>query len=72
MSYQCPVCNKVAKTPIDLVRHMMGRGDKDHREWISTRGFDYAKMLTEQAISFGGAEYKRFAEALEKETEIKE
>jgi hypothetical protein len=70
MSYRCPVCAKISPTPIDLVRHMMGRGDKDHREWINGKGFDYSKMLTEQALSFGGKEYKRFAEALEKETKV--
>lgn len=70
MSYQCPVCNKVSSSPRDLVRHMMGRGDKDHREWIDSRGFNYSKMLYEQSMSFGGEEYTRFAEALEKETEV--
>lgn len=72
MSYQCPVCNKISPSAPDLVRHMMGRGDKDHKNWINVKGFDYSKMLTEQAISFGGAEYKRFAEVLEKETEVQE
>jgi hypothetical protein len=70
MSYKCPVCQKISSSPLDLVRHMMGRGDKAHRDWISSRGFDYAKMLTEQAQSFGGTEYKRFAEVLGKETKV--
>ena len=70
MSYKCPVCNKISPTPRDLVRHIMGRGDKAHRDWINTKGFNYSKMLAEQVQAFGGAEYKRFAEVLEKETKI--
>ena len=70
MKYQCPVCIKVSPSALDLVRHMMGRGDKTHREWIETKGFNYSKMLIEQAQAFGGAEYKRFAEVLETEAKI--
>ena len=28
-SYKCPVCIKVSNTPLDLARHMIGRGDKE-------------------------------------------
>ena len=48
MSYHCPVCNKVSPTSMDLVRHMMGRGDNVHREWINTKGFNYSGMLAAQ------------------------
>ena len=70
MSYHCPVCNKVTSTSMNLVRHMMGRGDKVHTDWINTRGFNYSDLLASQLQSFGGEEYKRLAEVLEKETEV--
>jgi hypothetical protein len=50
---------------------MLGRGDRDHREWITSKGFSYSKMVVEQAMSFGGEEYKRFADALEEECGMK-
>lgn len=68
MKYKCPVCSKITNSSLDLVRHMMGRGDKEHRDWIMTKGFNYSTMLMEQAQSFGGMEYKRFAQVLEAET----
>ena len=70
MSYHCPVFNKVTSTSMNLVRHMMGRGDKVHTDWINTRGFNYSDLLASQLQSFGGEEYKRLAEVLEKETEV--
>ena len=70
MRYQCPVCNKVAPTSRDLVRHMMGRGDAVHREWLGSRGFNYAEMLATQFQSFGSTEYKRLAEVVESEAKV--
>ena len=72
MSYHCPVCNKVSSTSMDLVRHMMGRGDKVHTGWINTKGFNYSALLAAQVQSFGGDEYKRLAKVVEKETEVTE
>ena len=72
MSYKCPVCNKISPTSIDLVRHMMGRGDNAHREWINTKGFNYSGMLAAQFRSFGNEQYKRLAEALENETKVED
>ena len=71
MSYHCPVCNKVSRTSADLVRHMMGRGDNVHRDWINTKGFKYPEMLAAQFQSFGSEEYKRLAQVLEKEPNVK-
>lgn len=71
MGYHCPVCNKVSRTSIDLVRHMMGRGDNVHRDWISSKGFNYAEMLASQFQSFGSGEYQRLAEVLEDEPQVK-
>ena len=72
MSYHCPVCNKVSSSALDLARHMIGRGDKVHRDWINGKGFKYSELLTMQCKSFGGEGYKKLAETLEKETLIKE
>lgn len=70
MNYHCPVCNKISKTPMDLVRHIMGRGDRAHTDWINTKGFNYSEMLAAQFQSFGGVEYQRLAEVLESETKV--
>jgi hypothetical protein len=71
MGYHCPVCNKVSRTSADLVRHMMGRGDNVHRDWIQAKGFNYADMLASQFQSFGSEEYKRLAQALENEPTVR-
>ncbi len=57
-SYKCPVCIKVSTTPLDLARHMIGRGDKEHRDWIASKGFKYSELLTMQLSSFGGEGYQ--------------
>ena len=69
MNYHCPVCNKVSSTPVDLVRHMMGRGDLVHRDWINSKGFNYSEMLAVQLQTFVSKEYDRLAEVLEQEAE---
>ena len=71
MNYQCPVCNKISSAPLDLARHMIGRGDKEHRDWISSRGFKFSELLALQFKSFGGEGYKALADVLEKETKVK-
>jgi hypothetical protein len=70
MSYHCPVCNKVSSAPLDLARHMIGRGDKVHRDWINSKGFKYAELLKLQIQSFGGEGFKALADVLEKETKV--
>ena len=72
MSYHCPVCNKVSSTSMDLARHMIGRGDKDHRDWIGAKGFSFSELLTLQFKSFGGEGYKALAEVLEEETRVED
>ena len=73
MSYHCPVCNKVSnKSALDLARHMIGRGDKVHRDWINSKGFKYSELLTLQFSSFGGEGFKSLAEVLEKEAKVKD
>jgi hypothetical protein len=73
MSYHCPVCNKVSnKSALDLARHMIGRGDKVHRDWINSKGFKYSELLALQFKSFGGEGFKALAEVLEKEAKVKD
>ena len=71
MNYQCPVCEKLSSASLDLARHMIGRGDKVHRDWIRSRGFKFSELLALQFKSFGGEGYKALAEVLEKETVVK-
>jgi len=72
MSYKCPVCIKVSSSSMDLARHIIGRGDKEHRDWINSKGFKYSELLTMQFRSFGLEGYKPIAELLEKEAKVKE
>ncbi len=71
MSYHCPVCNKVSGTSLDLARHMIGRGDKVHRDWINARGMRYSELLALQLRSFGGEGFKTLTDVLEKEAKVK-
>jgi len=70
MSYHCPVCNKISVTSLDLARHVFGRGDKVHRDWMNSKGLKYAELLAMQFKSFGGEGYKALAEVLEKEAKV--
>jgi hypothetical protein len=72
MSYKCPVCIKVSSSAPDLARHMIGRGDKVHRDWVNSKGFKYSELLALQFKSFGGEGYKALAELLEKEAKVKD
>jgi len=72
MSYHCPVCKKVSHASLDLARHMIGRGDKVHRDWIYSKGFKYSELLLLQIKSFGGEGFKALAEVLEKETKVED
>ena len=73
MSYHCPVCNKVSNTAADLGRHMIGRGDKVHRDWFQIKGFKYSELVALQMKSFsseGG--YAALTKLLEKETKVED
>jgi hypothetical protein len=72
MSYHCPVCNKISPSSLDLARHMLGRGDKVHRDWIYSKGFKYSELLKLTIQSFGGEGHKKLADLLEKETKVKD
>ncbi len=72
MSYQCPVCIKVSQSALDLARHMMGRGDKVHRDWIKSKGMSYSELLSKQLRTFGNEGFRALEVVLEKETKVKE
>ena len=74
MSYHCPVCNKVSASSYDLARHMMGRGDKVHRDWINANGegLKFSELRIMELKSFGGEGYKKLSGVLEKVTKVKE
>ncbi|HEY78261.1 MAG TPA: hypothetical protein G4O09_04025 [Dehalococcoidia bacterium] len=72
MSYHCPACNKVSHSSLDLARHMIGRGDKVHRDWIYSKGFKYSELLRLQIQSFGGEGFKALSDVLEAETKVED
>ena len=72
MSYHCPVCIKVSNSALDLARHMIGVGDKIHRDWINSKGIRFSELLLMQMRSFGGEGYKTLAALLEKEAKVKD
>jgi len=72
MSYHCPVCNKVSSTATDLARHMIGRGDKVHRDWVNSKGLKFSELLAMQFKSFGGEGFATLAKLLEKETKVED
>lgn len=72
MSYHCLVCKKVSSTSLDLARHVIGRGDKVHRDWLESKGFKYSELLTLQFKGFGGEGYKSLAGLLEKEAKVED
>ncbi len=72
MSYHCLVCNKVSSTSLDLARHVIGRGDKVHKDWLASKGFKFSELLALQFKSFGGEGYKALAGVLEKEAKVEE
>ncbi len=72
MSYHCAACNKVSNTAPDLARHIMGRGDKAHRDWLASKGLKYSELLIAQMKSFGGEGYAALTRLLEKETRVED
>ena len=62
----------ISSTAMDLARHIIGRGDKVHRDGIRAKGFKFSELLTMQFRSFGGEGYRALAEVLEKDTKVKD
>lgn len=69
MPYRCPVCKKIWPSTMELARHMLGTGDKDHKDWINSKGLSFADLLMMQTMEPGNKGYKTLAELLEKEAE---
>ncbi len=69
MGYRCPACKKIWPTTMDLARHMLGTGDKAHRDWISSQGYSYIELLLKQTMEPGNKGYKILSELLEKKAE---
>jgi hypothetical protein len=57
---------------MDLARHIIGRGDKVHRDEINAKGFKFSELLTMQFRSFGREGYRALAEVLEKDTKVRD
>ncbi len=69
MSYHCPVCQKVWKDTMNLARHILGTGDRPHRQWIESKGFKYADLLLMQTTESGNKAYVTLSTILEKEAQ---
>ena len=67
MSYECPVCQKIWKDTMDLARHILGTGDRNHRNWIESKGLKYADLLLMQTMEPGNKGYVTLSNLLEKE-----
>ncbi len=67
--YKCPVCGKLWPNTMEVARHMLGTGDKEHRDWINSHGLKFSDLLLMEAMEPGNKGYKTLAELLEKEAE---
>lgn len=67
-----PVCNKVSSTTADLARYIIGQGDEVHRDEIDAKGLKFSELLTMQFRSFGGEGHRALAQALEKDTKVRD
>ena len=67
--YKCPVCRKLSREHLDLARHYLGQTNKEHKDWLKTKGLSYAKLITMQVAEFGNKGYEALAEVLKKEAQ---
>jgi hypothetical protein len=63
---KCPVCKKEWPTSMQVARHILGTGDKPHREWVDGQGLSFFDLLVEQALSPGNKSYQILSEVIEK------
>jgi hypothetical protein len=66
MNLICPACKKEYPNGLETARHIMGTGDKKHREWLASVGENYGDLLVEQATNPGNASYMVVANQVEK------
>jgi hypothetical protein len=52
---------------MDLARHILGTGDRSHRDWIESKGLKYADLLLMQTMEPGNKGYVTLSNLLEKE-----
>jgi len=52
---------------MEVARHMLGTGDKAHKDWINSKGLSFADLLIMQTTEPGNKGYKTLAQLLEKE-----
>lgn len=67
MGYHRPSCKKIWKNTMSLARHMLGTGDKPHREWIDSKGLSFTALLLMQTTEPGNKGYVTLSNLLEKE-----
>lgn len=56
MNFVCPVCKKEYAVSLEAARHVMGTGDKKHRDWLASEGENYGDLLVLQATNPGERE----------------
>jgi Cu/Zn superoxide dismutase len=66
MNLICPVCKKEYAVSLEAARHVMGTGDKKHRDWLASEGENYGDLLVLQATNPGNASYMVVANLIEK------
>ncbi len=66
MNFVCPVCKKEYAVSLEAARHVMGTGDKKHRDWLASEGENYGDLLVLQATNPGNASYMVVAQLIEK------
>ena len=66
MNLICPVCKKEYVSGLEAARHVMGTGDKKHRDWLASEGENYGDLLVQQATNPGNASYMTVAKLIEK------
>ena len=45
MNLICPACKKEYPNGLETARHIMGTGDKKHRDWLASVGENYGDLL---------------------------
>ena len=65
MNLICPACKKEYPNGLETARHIMGTGDKKHRDWLASVGENYGDQLVNQAMNPGNESYMTVAKLVE-------